>query len=108
MSDLIIRLGLIKNEREEFLEFWIPRIKALNSPYIFVSILEKDEKERIDKVFYSPEPDTRIEFIAYFKPLDFPIAIDPLILPKRPERIGFTAVEWGGVIDNNSGTYTLK
>jgi hypothetical protein len=40
-------------------------------------------------------------FFAYFKAVDTPVSfIKPPVLPiKPPERQGFTAVDWGGVID---------
>ncbi len=99
LSELVYQLGLTNPEKQEFLDWWVPRLNALNSPYILFSILDHESKEAYDHVDATPQPDTRIEFIAYFKPLDLPIAIDPLVLPARPERHGFTMVEWGGVID---------
>lgn len=101
LTDFIKRLGLTrKNEQQEFLEWWLPQLREYNSPYWFVSILEQDEKQRIDRVEISPKPDTFIEFIVYFKPLQEFANIKKLILPPTPRRIGFTAVEWGGVIDS--------
>ena len=99
LLDFITKLGLTRaDEQDEFLDWWIPRLEALNSPYILVSVLDKEEKHRLDTVEIQPKPDTFIEFIAYFRPLSAPIEIEPLNLPKTPERKGFTAVEWGGVI----------
>jgi|SRR3989344_1960720 len=102
LGSYITKLGLTKaEERIEFLDWWLPRLRELNSPYILFSILDSKEKTKTDKVNISPKPDTFIEFIAYFKPLSNPISVSPLILPSiPPERIGFTAVEWGGVIDD--------
>lgn len=95
----IERLGLTrKDEQNEFLDWWIPRLDAYDSPYWFVSILERDEKDRLDKVIIDPKPDTFIDFIVYFKPLEKSIDVETLILPPTPERKGFTTVEWGGVI----------
>jgi hypothetical protein len=99
---LIKQLGLTRSDEQlEFLEWWIPRLKALNSPYLFVSILDDDEKKRLDSVEISPKPDTFIDFIAYFKPLSTFEEVTPLVLPSTPKRIGFTAIEWGGVIDTD-------
>jgi hypothetical protein len=102
LENYITRLGLTRtDERAEFLEFWLPRLKALNSPYILFSVIDKTEKDKTDKINISPKPDTFIEFIAYFKPLQTPVPTLPLTLPLTPpERVGFTAVEWGGVIDD--------
>lgn len=100
LTVLTRQLGLIPIEQLEFIEFWIPRLEALQKPYIFFSIVDIDEKERVDTVEISPKPDTMIEFIAYFKGIAAPqISTRPLLLPKNPpKRIGFTAVEWGGTI----------
>ncbi len=99
LLDFITKLGLSrKDEQQEFLEWWIPRLQAIKTDRLFVSILERNEKERIDKVNISPKPDTMIEFIVYFAPLADGETVAPLILPRTPKRIGFTAIEWGGVI----------
>jgi hypothetical protein len=95
------QLGLNGKESTEFIEYWVPHLEELNSKYILFSILEDTEKERIDTVVISPKPETFIGFIAYFKAVDTPYQLPELELPVRPpERVGFTAVEWGGTIDN--------
>ncbi len=99
LTEFTYQLGLEPAEQPEFLDFWIPKLEKLNSNYILFSVVDKQTKEINDHVEISPEPDTRIEFIAYFKPLDIPIAIEPLKLSTRPQRTGFTMVEWGGTID---------
>lgn len=98
----ITQLGLTQSdEQREFLDWWLPRLKALNSPYIFVSLLDNNEKKRLDNVEINPRPDTFIDFIVYFSEYH-PVpgsALPPLlVLPEAPKRVGFTAVEWGGVI----------
>jgi hypothetical protein len=98
LNAILDQLGLIGNEKQEFLSYWIPRLKALHSPYIFFSILSPSAKTQIDAVTIKPKPDTMIDFIAYFKAVETPENNTVLQLPKQPERIGFTAVEWGGVI----------
>lgn len=97
----VTKLGLKDTERQEFLEYWLPQLEALPSPYIIFSVLDPVEKERIDHVEISPKPDTMIEFLAYFKPAYINLTeLKPLVLPATPPaRIGFTAVEWGGTID---------
>lgn len=98
LEPILIKLGLIKNEREEFLDWWVPKLQALHTPYVFFSIISAEEKNRLDRVIITPEPDTRIEFIAYFGPLEKPYDGPKLQFPETPQRIGFTAVEWGGTI----------
>jgi hypothetical protein len=102
LSESVTRLGLQGAEKDEFLDFWLPLLNDLDTPYVLFSILDPVEKERVDHVEITPKPDTFIGFIAYFKPLESkPSDLKPLELPESPpERIGFTAVEWGGTIDH--------
>lgn len=103
LDKFITRLGLIGSEKREFLDWWLPRLKNLNSSYMLLSILDQAEKTRTDQVNIFPKPDTFIGFMAYFKPLGGPMSIKPLILPDQPpKRVGFTAVEWGGVLETKS------
>ncbi len=97
---LTTQLGLLPDEQQEFVSYWLPKLQALNSPYVLFSVLDGVEKERIDHVAITPKPDTFIAFLAYFKPLAHPIEVLPLVLPQTPpQRNGFTVVEWGGTID---------
>jgi hypothetical protein len=78
----------------------MPELNKLQNDYILFSLFDKKEKERIDGIHVSKEPDTRIELLAYFRPLNMPVTIMPLVLPQTPpQRKGFTLVEWGGAID---------
>ncbi len=100
LKSIIYKLGLNEAESTEFLNYWLPKLKDLNSPYILFSLIDSTTKELNDRVIINPQPTTRIEFIAYFKPLAYPIAVQTLNPQQRPKRIGFTEVEWGGTIDS--------
>ena len=100
LTEFTSKLGLVGREQREFIEYWEPRLtKEVKTPYIFISIYDKEEKEIVDHVVITPEPTTRIEFLAYFKPIAKPYAVEPLDYPVVPERKGFVEVEWGGAID---------
>lgn len=102
LSDILYKLGLKESEKQEFFDYWMPKIGETNSKYIFFSVLTEEQKESVDHVDISPKPDTFIDFLVYFKPLEYPMSIKPLVLPNAPpKRIGFTAVEWGGTLDLN-------
>lgn len=102
LREEITLLGLTKvNEQQEFLDWWVPRLQALHSPYILFSVLDASEKARVDNVEILPKPDTFTDFIAYFKPLQKIENVEPLVITPAPQRLGFTAIEWGGVIDKN-------
>lgn len=99
LYSLSASLGLVKNEQDELVDFWVPRLENLHKKYIFVSLVDKETKDKTDKVLISPKPDTMIEMIFYFKGLDAKENVTPLSIPKTPQRVGFTAVEWGGTIE---------
>jgi len=98
LKELNKRLGLTEFESKELSDFWVPKLKKI-SPYLLVSLIQGEEKERLDRLNINPSPDTLIEILYYFKPLDKPVKIPVLNLPDTPKRTGFTAVEWGGTID---------
>lgn len=99
MSAILDKLGLIGKEKQEFLDFWLPKLQALPSPYVYFSLLDTSAKASVDKVTINPKPDTQIAFIAYFKPVDSADNGTVLQLPATPQRVGFVSVEWGGTID---------
>lgn len=99
LNGVLSKLGLIGAEKNEFISFWVPKLQTLNSPYIFFSVLSPSAKDAIDHVVITPKPDTQIDFIAYFKPVSTTNYGSILTLPPTPKRVGFTSVEWGGVID---------
>ena len=99
LGELNKKLGLTGFESKELTDFWVPRLKNLKSPYVFVSLIEKEEKEKIDKIKINPKPNILLEVLYYFKPLEKPVEAKFLTLPTTPKREGFVAVEWGGTID---------
>ncbi|MEK7573197.1 MAG: hypothetical protein AAB531_02110 [Patescibacteria group bacterium] len=99
LQELNKKLGLSEFESKELSDFWVPKLKGLNSKYIQVSLISGAGKDKVDKLIISPKPDTLIEVLYYFKPLDKFPDIQPLPIPPTPKRVGFTAVEWGGTIE---------
>lgn len=99
LSDFVSKMGLIAEEKQEFLDFWVPKLQSYNKPYIMVSLIPSTQKDTIDRLAISPAPDTLIQFTAYFKPLDTYISLPSFQFPHIPNRKGFTVVEWGGTID---------
>ncbi len=103
LTDYTQKLGLTPFESSEFVAYWLPHLNEINAPYFLFSVLDSQEKERIDKVTVDPKPDTFIAFIAYFKPVYEYYTPPPLTLPEKPPaRNGFTVVEWGGTIDRKA------
>lgn len=94
-AEVLPRLGLNEKESVDFKDYWLGRL--VSSPYFFVGLLSREEIERIEPIKFSVKPDTFIRVRFYFKDLEKPSEIAPPALPPVPSRIGFTAVEWGGL-----------
>lgn len=87
-------LGLNEIEAEEFLIYWLPQLQDNKYNYIrFATIEEINKNMPLD---FSMEPDTLIRVLMQYKPLDHDIKVKEQKL-ETPKRIGFVAVEWGGI-----------
>ena len=93
LEEKLAILGLNEMEAEEFIVYWLPKLKENEYNYIrFASINEINE---IMPLKFSVEPDTTIRVLMQFKGLENPIDVQEQKL-ETPERTGFVAVEWGG------------
>lgn len=93
LEEKLHQLGLNDKEANEFIIYWLPKMEQ--SPYSAI-YFAKDEYEEVAKLNISPQPDQLIRIMMLVEPLETPIKLDEQILPERPKRKGFTAVEWGG------------
>jgi hypothetical protein len=89
--------GLQGKEITDFKEWWLGgRLK--HAKYYFVRLLDRKTIDDIEPMTISPKPDTLIRIRFVFTPLNEKIeTVEPLI--ETPQRQGFTAVEWGGLIE---------
>ncbi len=87
-------LGLNAKEIADFKEFWIP--KMADKPYYFITFIPQTVFDKYAPLTVNPAPQTVIRVFFDYKGLDAPIVVPAQILPKTPERTGFTVVEWGG------------
>ena len=95
LVEKLAQLGLVKNEYDEFIEFWEPKMQE--SPYYLVNFIPKAEFDEYAPLKVEPEPDTVIRIFMDYKELNYPVLIEePEIV--TPERTGFTVVEWGGAL----------
>lgn len=92
---ILPQLGLNEKETKEFKEYWL---KALpTSPYYFIGVVSQDNLDEIEPLSITPKQDTTIRVSLYFEALNKPKVVqEPEI--QRSERVGFTVVEWGGMI----------
>lgn len=92
------QLGLNFKEANEFIVYWLPRLEQSEYNLIYFAQQEYTDQARLNIL---PKPETEIRVMMGFVPLKSPITIPPQKLPSRPERKGFTVVEWGGVECSN-------
>ena len=90
------QLGLNEKETHDFVSAWVS--KLTESPYYFITFLDRAVIDRYYPMHIEPAPETSIRVFMDFAPLSAPILVPPLSLPPPPERRGFTAVEWGVVV----------
>ena len=93
LEEKLHQLGLNDKEANEFIIYWLPKMEQ--SPYNAV-YFATEEYEAVSQLNITPTPDQIIRIMMLVEPLDAPIKLDEQVLPARPERKGFTAVEWGG------------
>lgn len=94
---ILPRVGLRGQEITDFKEWWLDgRLEPAN--YYLVQLLDEQTIEEIEPMTIDPKPDTVIRIRFVFTPTDKEAeTIEPLI--ETPERRGFTAVEWGGLVE---------
>lgn len=95
LEEKLTLLGLSEQERDDFITFWTPRLQR--TPYYFITFIPQKEIDRVAPLTVLPKPDSVIRILMDYKPLQSPIAVQPLSIV-TPERNGFTVVEWGGII----------
>jgi len=90
-------LGLQGREAVDFKAYWLKRLDAF--PYYKLSFLSKEQMDELAPLQISgARPNTVIRMLMTAKGLEkFEPAI-PQDLPELKARLGFTVVEWGGVV----------
>ena len=99
-DEILPTLGLNQSESLEFKSYWLSVLNG--SPYYFIGVIDRQELERIEPIEFSQKPDTFIRVRLFFEPLEKLVAVDSPTLPPTPNRQGFVAVDWGGIL--SSGT----
>ncbi len=85
-------LGLTPREYNDFITYWVPRMRR--KPYNLISF-SGAQYDEIAGLTVSPPPDSMLRVHMVWMALDAPIKIEPQEL-KPFTRSGFTVVEWGG------------
>jgi len=92
-------LGLNEKEKAQFMEYWLERLSE--SAYYELKLLSSEFLAEHATLIITPQPDTLIRVIFFFRPLDEPMdeanALDPPVID-TPKREGFVVLEWGGIL----------
>lgn len=95
LTQILLDYGLNSKEIYDFKEYWIPKISAEETEYIFLTFLVNREVNQIASLEFSKEPNSMLRIFMLYKPLDEKIDIKPLEINKLVRK-GLTIVEWGG------------
>ena len=88
------KLGLNFKEANEFLIYWLPQMENNEYNAVYFAF---EEYEASSELHITPQPDTVIRIMMLWEGMEEKIELVPQNLTEAPERIGFTAVEWGGI-----------
>ncbi|MGN8896554.1 hypothetical protein [Flavonifractor sp. HCP28S3_F3] len=92
LEEALADLGLTEKEANEFIIYWLPKMEG--NAYNLISFQQEAYTESA-VLTIDPAPDTLIRVFMAWQGLDEPVEVEPQSLT-APERVGFTAVEWGG------------
>lgn len=97
-NDLWKKLGLKDSEIEDY--WWDTKPRVPNSPYYFISLIDRSEIDRVLPMEINPKPDTIIRNMTYILPLLTKPSYAPQPLEiTTPKRNGFTVLENGVFTD---------
>lgn len=97
LEEKLTLLGFNDRERNEFIMYWLPILEKNGKSLVYFELTE--ERDSYNKLNISPKPDSLLRVAIHVKKVDKKINIKEQNLPTF-ERVGFTAVEWGGVVYN--------
>ena len=92
LEDKLSYLGLTRDEANDFITYWLPRMQ--NNRYNLISFQTESYGSHA-KLQIEPQPDTMLRVFMTWKSSSIPVSIPTQAL-KTNERAGFTVVEWGG------------
>lgn len=97
LEEKLTMLGFNDRERNEFIMYWLPILEKNGKSLVYFELTE--ERDSYNKLNITPKPDSLLRVAIHVKKVDKKVDIKEQNLPTF-ERVGFTAVEWGGVVYN--------
>ena len=94
LEEKLSLIGLNDREKNEFIMYWLPILENNGKSLVYFELTESIEK--YNKLIIEPVPDSLLRVTMHVKKVNKKVKIKEQELPTF-ERIGFVAVEWGGV-----------
>ncbi|MBI2665050.1 hypothetical protein HYX12_00320 [Candidatus Woesearchaeota archaeon] len=96
MDEILPQLGLNRQEQDNFKDYWLNNLPPTN--YYEIRLLTDNFVNQNLGLKITPMPETIIRIHFYFKPQEKSSPLREPVLQLK-SRKGFTAVEWGGILD---------
>lgn len=93
LDNTLAQLGLNRREATDFITYWLPELEQ--NPYNLIHF-STEQYQANAKMNITPTPDAIIRIFMVYQPLQAPIDIAVQQFDTKPNRTGFTVVEWGG------------
>ena len=94
LEEKLAIIGLNDKEANEFIMYWLPVLEKNGKNLVYFELTE--EKQMHNKLIIEPKPDSLLRVSMHVKKVSKKPNIKKQEL-ETFERIGFTAVEWGGI-----------
>lgn len=94
LEEKLAIIGLNDKERNEFIMYWLPIMEANKKNLVYFELTK--ERELGNKLIITPKPDSLLRVSIHIKKVNEKVNIKEQKLESF-KRVGFTAVEWGGM-----------
>ena len=94
LEEKLTFIGLNDKERNEFIMYWLPIMEANKKNLVYFELTK--ERESGNKLIITPKPDSLLRVSIHIKKVNEKVNIKEQRLTTF-NRVGFTAVEWGGM-----------
>ena len=94
LEEKLTYIGLNDKERNEFIMYWLPIMENNKKNLVYFELTK--ERELGNKLIITPKPDSLLRVSIHIKKVNEKVNIKEQKLESF-KRVGFTAVEWGGM-----------
>ena len=92
----LMSMGLSSKESADFMEFWLPKLQAVTTPYVEFSFEGTAAMNQVAPLSITPAPDTLLRVFMVYQGVNHAGLSMPAYT--APARSGFSVVEWGGTL----------